>query len=51
MSALRIVVEPYASDHLKQVVQDGLGRCNVAFTGVAEVYSARIFSVRLAMNP
>jgi GNAT superfamily N-acetyltransferase len=43
MSALRIVVEPYASDHLKQVVQDGLGLYNVAVTGFAEYYPVSIF--------
>jgi GNAT superfamily N-acetyltransferase len=43
MSALRIVVEPHASDHLKQVVHEGLGLYNVAVTGVAEYYPVSIF--------
>jgi GNAT superfamily N-acetyltransferase len=43
MSALRIVVEPHASDHLKQVVHEGLGLYNVAVTGFAEYYPVSIF--------
>jgi hypothetical protein len=43
MSALRIVVEPHASDHLKQVVREGLGLYNVAVTGFAEYYPVSIF--------
>jgi hypothetical protein len=43
MRSLRIVVEPYASNHLKQVVEDGLGLYNVAVTGFAEYYPVAIF--------
>jgi GNAT superfamily N-acetyltransferase len=43
MRSLQIVVEPYASTHLKQVVEDGLGLYNVAATGFAEYYPVAIF--------
>jgi GNAT superfamily N-acetyltransferase len=43
MRSLRIVVEPYASDHLKQVVEEGLGLYNVAVTGFADYYPVAIF--------
>jgi GNAT superfamily N-acetyltransferase len=43
MPTLRIVVEPHAPDHLKQVVEDGLGSYNVAVTGFAEYYPVAIF--------
>jgi GNAT superfamily N-acetyltransferase len=43
MRSLQIVVEPYASHHLKQVVEDGLGLYNVAVTGLAEYSPVAIF--------
>jgi GNAT superfamily N-acetyltransferase len=43
MRSLQIVVEPYASHHLKQVVEEGLGLYNVAVTGFAEYYPVAIF--------
>jgi GNAT superfamily N-acetyltransferase len=43
MSALRIVMEPHAPDHLKQVVKERLGLYNVAVTGFAEYYPVSIF--------
>jgi hypothetical protein len=43
MRSLQIVVEPYASNHLKQVVEDGLGLYNTAVTGFAEYYPVAIF--------
>jgi GNAT superfamily N-acetyltransferase len=43
MRTLRVVVEPYAPDHLKQIVQEGLGLYDVAVTGLAEYYPASIF--------
>lgn len=43
MGSLRIVVEPYASPHLKQVVEDGLGSYNVAMTGFTDYSPVTIF--------
>jgi GNAT superfamily N-acetyltransferase len=43
MRSLQIVVEPHASDHLKQVVQDGLAFYNVAVTGLADYHPLAIF--------
>lgn len=43
MGPLRIVVEPHAPEHLKQVVQEGLGLYNVAVTGLADYYPVAIF--------
>jgi GNAT superfamily N-acetyltransferase len=43
MPTLRIVLEPHAANHLKQVVEDGLGLYNVAVTGFAEYYPVSIF--------
>jgi GNAT superfamily N-acetyltransferase len=43
MRALQIVVEPHASDHLKQVVQDGLALYNVAVTGLTDYHPLVIF--------
>jgi GNAT superfamily N-acetyltransferase len=43
MRSLRITVEPYAANHLKQVVEDGLELYNVAATGFAEYYPVTIF--------
>jgi GNAT superfamily N-acetyltransferase len=43
MRSLQIVVEPYASNHLKQVVEEGLGLYNVAVMGFSEYYPVAIF--------
>jgi GNAT superfamily N-acetyltransferase len=43
MRPLQIVVEPHASDHLKQVVQDGLAFYNVAMTGLEDYHPLAIF--------
>jgi GNAT superfamily N-acetyltransferase len=43
MGPLRIVIEPHAPDHLKQVVEQGLGLYNVAVTGLADYYPVAIF--------
>jgi hypothetical protein len=43
MPTLHIVVEPHAPDHLKQVVDDGLGSYHVTVTGFAEYYPVAIF--------
>ena len=43
MRSMRIVAEPYASNHLKQVVEEGLGLYNVAIMGFAEYYPITIF--------
>jgi GNAT superfamily N-acetyltransferase len=43
MRSLQIVVEPHASDHLKQVVQDGLAFYNVAVTGLDAYHPLAIF--------
>jgi GNAT superfamily N-acetyltransferase len=43
MSSLRVVVEPHASESLKQWVRDHLDTYNVAVTGHAEYHSVSIF--------
>jgi GNAT superfamily N-acetyltransferase len=43
MRDLQIVVEPHASDHLAQVVRDGLALYNVAVTGLADSHPLVIF--------
>jgi GNAT superfamily N-acetyltransferase len=43
MRSHRVVLEPHAPDHLKQIVQEGLGLYNVAVTGLAEYYPVSIF--------
>ena len=43
MRSLQIVIDPYASNHLKQAVEDGLGLYNVAVTGFADYYPVAIF--------
>ena len=43
MQTPRVVVEPHAPDHLKEVVQEGLALHTVAATGQAEYYPMSIF--------
>jgi GNAT superfamily N-acetyltransferase len=43
MQTPRVVVEPHAPDHLKEVVQWGLALHNVAATGQAAYYPISIF--------
>jgi hypothetical protein len=43
MGPLRVVVQPHAPDHLKQLIQEGLGLYNVAATGLSEYYPVSIF--------
>jgi GNAT superfamily N-acetyltransferase len=43
MSELCVVIEPYAPDHLKQVVREGLDFYSVAATGVDAYYPVSIF--------
>jgi GNAT superfamily N-acetyltransferase len=43
MRDLQIVVEPHASDHLAQVVREGLALYNVAVTGLADYHRLSIF--------
>jgi GNAT superfamily N-acetyltransferase len=43
MSALRISIEPHASESLRQHVRDHLDTFNVAVTGFAEYHSVSIF--------
>jgi GNAT superfamily N-acetyltransferase len=43
MRSLQLVVEPYASDQLTQVVRDGLAFYNVAVTGLEDYHPLAIF--------
>jgi GNAT superfamily N-acetyltransferase len=43
MMNIRLVVEPHASEALKDVVRDGLALYNVAATGAAEYYPVSLF--------
>ncbi len=43
MRDLRVVMEPHASNQLKELIQWGLGLYNVAATGLAEYYPVSIF--------